>query len=273
MRFRFRGARYREAGVRDVVRMALNYLWDWIYRAGLSKKQVKNTLLSLVNCDVGSRTAGVIPESLLSQVAKLMSSQGWNCGDLADAIDDALETPPPGYRWSTDKFGHTTLVKVRSDAIEQPIVKGKRFLDDVFIGAWWTTSNPRGSANRQLKNYIKRKGGAIFWNEKIPDQTGRQYGAFIITPIDEAELVSEPLCDFADRIEREGGGEYRLSAIKMAGIAEHRPVKVSDQIWVGCIRSIKFNWKYNLDDLLNKRVEQFKNSPEYRKLIEEIRAR
>lgn len=251
--------------------MALRGLWDWIYRAGLSKQQIRNFILGLVNCDIGSRTAGILPEDLVKQIAGILSSQEWNCGDFVNALDDALEHPPPGFRWKTDKFGHTVLIKVRSEVSEQPIVKGKRFADDVFIGAWWTTYRPTASANRRLQNFIKRQDGSVFWNEKLEDG-GRQYGAFIIVDEAGADYVAEQLCNLANQVEGEGGGEYRLSAIKMIGIAEHREVRVSDQICLSCICSIKFNWKYNLDDLLNGRIEAFKQSPVYKKLISQIRA-
>lgn len=271
--FRYRAALYREAGVKDLARMILNYLWTWIYKAGLTKQQVLDWFQQILRCDVPERTADVIPTSLRDAIMKLMAQQSWNCGDLMMALEEEIEKPIPGYRWKSEtKTGRHVLVKVRSDIGERAVVRGKRFANDIFIGVWWTTQNPRGSANRRFQNQIKRENGAVFWNEKLPEG-GRQYGAFLIVPRNRADDTANVLCSFADEVDLEGSGEHRLSAISMAGIAEHREVRDSDQVWTGCIRSIKFNWQYSLPDLLNGRVEEFKTSKVYNDLISMIRSR
>ena len=269
--FRFRTALYREAGAADLARMVLGYIWTWIYKAGVTKQQVLDWFRHILRCDVGAKTAGIIPTDLRDTIMRLMADNQFNCGDFMMVLEEEIEKPISGYRWKADKFGHHTLVKVRSEVGEHAIVRGKRFADDLFIGVWWTTKTPRGSDNRKLQNHIKRRGGAVFWNEKLPDG-GRQYGAFLIVSRGESDVEANSLCSYVDHVDLEGGGEHRLSAISMAGIAEPREVRDSDQVWTGCIRSIKFNWKYTLPDLLNGRVEPFKKSKVYNSLLALIRA-
>jgi len=271
---RFRAALYREAGIADLARMVLNYLWDWIYRTGLTKQQVLDWFLQFLHCDVDQpRQADVIPTDLVNAIARIMANAEWNCGDFAVALEEALDGPPPGYRWKTGKFGHHVLVKVRSDVGEHAIVRGKRFADSIFLGAWWTTQEAKGPANQRLQRLVRKNSGAVFWNEKSKQDGGRQYGAFIIVDRSNGEEVANQLCSAADAADLEGGGEHRLSAISMAGIAEHRDVRTSDQVWVGCIRSIKFNWHHSLPDLLNGRIEEFQKAKPYQNLIEQLRER
>lgn len=260
---RFRTATYREAGARDLARMVLRYLWEWIYRAGLTKQQVLDWFQRILQCKVGDspRRADIIPTELRDAIARLLAQQNWNCGDFMNALSDALEDAPPGYRWKADKLGRHMLVKVRSDIGERAVVQGKRFADTIFIGIWWATGKPIGSANRRLQNYIKRQGGAIFWNERVkPDtldvlpQGGRQYGAFVLVDRRTGTDVANTLSSLAHQVDLEGSGQHRLSAISLAGIAEHREVRNSDQVFVGPIRSIKFNWEYTLPDVLNGRA-------------------
>jgi len=269
--FRFRSALYREAGAKDLARMVLGYLWSWIYRAGLTKEQVLDWFRSVLSCDVNQRSAGVIPTELRDAVMRLMAQQSWNCGDFMMALEEEIEKPVPGFRWKTEaKTGRHVLVKVRSDVGERAVVQGKRFADSIFVGIWWTTQNPKGSAHRKLWNQIKREGGSVFWNERLPDG-GRQYGAFVISSRDAVSGVADRLCRMTQDVDLEGGGEHRLSAISMAGVAEHREVRDSDQVWAGCIRSIKFTWEYSLPDLLNGRIEIFKKSKAYNNWISSIR--
>lgn len=272
--FWFRSAVYREAGVRDLARMVLGYLWDWIYRSGITKQQVLDWFRKILHCDIDQgRSAGIIPTELRDAIAKIMAAHEMNCGDFMVALEEELEKPIPGYRWKTErKFGRHVLVKVRSDIGERAIVRGKRFANSIFLGAWWETDNPKGSANRRLQNLVKREGGAIFWNERRPEG-GRQYGAFIIVERKDADETANRLCGAADAAALDGNGQHRLSAISMAGIAEHRDVRNSDQVWAGCIRSIKLNWEYSLPDLLNGRIEEFKSSKVYTDLIQMIRDR
>ena len=271
---RFRSALYREAGVQALARMVLGYLWDFIYRAGITKQQVLDWFLQFLHCDVDQpRQADVIPADLVNAIARIMAGAEWNCGDFAVALEEALDQPIAGYRWKAGKFGQHILVKVRSDVGEHAIVRGKRFADSIFIGAWWSTQEPKGSANQSLQRLIRKQGGATFWNEPRKQDGGRQYGAFVVVDRDNGEGVANQLCSAADAADLEGGGEHRLSAISMVGIAEHRDVRNSDQVWVGCIRSIKFNWEYSLPDLLNGRIEKFKRAKPYKKLIEQLRER
>lgn len=273
---RFRGALYREAGANDLAKMALGYLWRWIYRAGLTKRQVLDWFARLLRCDVrgaGLYTAGIVPTELRDAIARLMAQQQWNCGDFLEAITEELEKPMPGFRWQADKYGQHILVKVRSEIGERAIVQGKRFADSIFLGCWWTTDNPRDPANQAFQRFIRKQGGSVFWN-KPRQGGGRQYGAFLIVDRSSADTTANQLCDLSAEIEPARGEHgHRLSAISMVGIAEHRDVRESDQVWAGCIRSTKFNWKHSLPDLLNGRIDEFRSSKAYKKLQQELRER
>lgn len=264
----FRSALYREAGVRDFARMVVSHLWSWIYRSGVSREQIINWFQRFLRCDVPT-TAELLPQELVNTIARLMAGADWNCGDFVIALEEALERPPVGFRWRTDQLGRHYLAKVESDVQESAIIKGKRFADRIFIGAWWTTEAPRGQANQKLQRFIRGNDGAVFWNDK--SERGRQYGAFLIVDRNDGEGTANALCDLAIRVDLEGQGEHRLSAISMDGIAEHREVRNSDQVWVGCIRSIKFSWTHSLPDLLNGRIDEFRESREYNDLIRLLR--
>lgn len=266
----FRSAVYRTASVQSFAKMVVSHLWSWIYRAGVSREQILGWFQRFLRCDVPT-TAELLPQELVETIARLMAGAEWNCGDFIMALEEALELPPAGFRWRTDKLGRHYLTKVESDVQESAIVKGKRFADQIFIGIWWTTEAPRGQANQKLQRVIRSHGGAVFMNEK--SEHGRQYGAFLITDKSEGEVIATQLCDLTIRVDLEGQGEHRLSAISMDGIAEHREVRNSDQIWVGCIRSIKFNWFHSLPDLLNGRIDEFRTSREYNDLIRLLRER
>ena len=270
----FRSALYVEANAAALARMVLGYLWTWIFKTGLTKQQVLDWFLRLLHCDVDQpRRADIIPTDLVNAIARVMAGAEWNCGDFVVALEEALDNPVAGYRWKAGKHGHHVLVKVHSDVGEHAIVRGKRFADSIFIGTWWTTQEPKGSANQSLQRLVRKNSGAVFWNEKRKQDGGRQYGAFVIVDRANGEEVANQLCTTADAADLEGGGEHRLSAISMAGIAEHRDVRNSDQVWIGCIRSIKFNWRYSLPDLLNGRIEEFQKAKPYRNLITQLRER
>lgn len=289
---RIGGTLYRQAGVKDLAQLIVGYLWEWIYRTGISKQQVLDFFRKFDPRKwLRGRRGDALPDDLIQQVARLMSHTGIQMGDLFVELEKALDTPPPGYRWKVDRFGTETLVKVQQQGKEHPIVKGKRFANQVFFGAWWVTGLPKGRANQALQRLCRSNNGGVFWNQKIvagprgidtvpeSEQTwnvqipagGRQYGAFCIVDQDNADEASGQLKKAADAMAQEGGGEYRLSAISLNGPAEHRAVKASDQVHTRYIKSIKFNWKYNLTDLLNGRIAEFKNAEPLAKLVQLIR--
>jgi len=266
----FRSAIYRVASVQAFVRMVVNHLWSWIYRSGVSREQILGWFERFLHCDVPT-TAELLPQELVDTIARLMAGSEWNCGDFIMALEEALERPPAGFRWRTDRYGKHYLTKVESETQESAIIKGKRFANKIFVGVWWTTETPKAQANQKFQRFIRTNNGAVFWNEK--SERGRQYGAFLIVDRDVGESVANTLCELATRVDLEGQGEHRLSAISMDGVAEHREVRNSDQMWVGCIRSIKFNWLHSLPDLLNGRIDDFRNSREYQDLTRLLRER
>jgi len=266
----FRGAVYRTASLKQIAKVIVGYLWKWLARTGTTRQQLLSWFTKFLHCDTEQRTADILPTDIVQSIAKLMAKGGMNCGDFILELERALDHPPAGYRWKTDQYGHQILVSSKNETEEKAIVRGKRFKDKIFIGVWWKTFKASGKMSRRLQNTIKRNNGAVFWNVRLDDGS-RQYGGFVVADESDADPIADLICTAAAAADEEGGGEHRLSAISMDGIAEHREVRKSDQVWLGCIRSIKFNWKYNLTDLLNGRIAEFKNAEPYMNLIRSIR--
>lgn len=269
--FRFQQVVYRQAGVVDIARLVTSYLWQWLYRTGITKQQVLDFFASFdPRKYLKEHRGGLIPDEIKLAVAKLLASSGIEYGDFVRQLSDELDDPPPGFRWKTDRFGAETLVKVQSKAPEKALVRGKDFSDQVFIGVWWSTSLPKGKANQALQRYLRKHNGAVFWKVKV--EGGQQYGGFLMTPLASAKGVAIEVQQLTEGVVHESDGSYKLSAIRLDGPAEHRDVRSTDQIALPGINSIKYNDRYTLVDLLNGRIAEFKNATPYVKLIEQLRA-
>lgn len=251
---------YRVAGVRDVARLVVSYLWKWIYRLGLGKNQVIEWLWSLV--PKGEREAntrrltaatGVISDEMKVEISRILTHTGISLGDLVRYIVNEMDDPPPGYRWRKDPdTGDLRLIKHSYKGEEKAIHRGRRFENQVFVGVWWATRKPSGPTNRKIQAILRRNKGGVFFKEKPGEYT--DYYGYAIVPLGKETGLGQQLKTLADQVKDEGDGEYRLSAISLDALAERRKVTPEDVITLsGIYKSIKYNWELNLTDILNGR--------------------
>jgi len=353
---RYKRFLYREASTSDIAQQIVSFLWDWIYRSGISREQVESLLSrlftigqkiaripkSLLNAVKGlidkigrtetlnvikraisnfaknrwSKEADTLPEDIIipilqflskakielgefillldaavsndptpiletenlkipadlaSKVIGLLSEQSLDFVAFMSAVDDALDKPPPGYRWRVDETGKRVLARVgRKNTREPAIVRGKRFATSMFVGVWWQAEKNESYYTQAIENWLKNHNGGVFYVNYDDDYV--QYHGFAILD-EKEEFATYEICSLAANFKKLGGySDIRLSVISMIGIAEHRAVHLSDHKHFGCIRSAKYNWKYNINDVLNGRVVEYKNSGDYNKLISAIRA-
>ena len=252
-------------------------LWDWIYYLGLSQKEAVAWVKKLfpTSRHEAAGLPDVSPEEwqqYIEATRRLLSRTRIAMGDFQrEVIKEVSEGDPgPGYRWDMDSFGRRFLIKVRSEVEERGIVRGKDFRNRTLIGIWWTTKNPRGSPHRSLLSWIRKNGGNIFLNWTYPDG-GREYGGFVVVPSASAPGMAEQVFDRVEKATEDGDGEYRLSAVSLDALAEGKRIENSDKIRLPHINSIKFNWEYNLPDLLNGRVAEYKKEQEYQDLVQMLR--
>jgi hypothetical protein len=212
-------------------------------------------------------------EAYIEATRRLLSRTRIAMGDFQrEVIREVMDSDPgPGYRWDMDTFGRKFLVKVRSKVEERGLVRGKGFRDKTLIGIWWTTKNPRGSPHRSLVGWIRKNGGNLFLNWAYPDG-GREYGGFVIVPSASASGAAVQAFDRVEKATSDGDGEYRLSAVTLDALADGKRIENSDKVRLPNINSIKFNWEYNLPDLLNGRVAEYKKEKEYQDLVQMLRA-
>jgi len=281
----YKNACYVQAGgftLRSIANWVMGKLWEWIYRAGVSKKEVQAWITKTFSKSRLRQSAlpNLKPEEeseLVDTVARFMAQTGVMSGDFVRELLRLLDNPPDGYRWERDNFGRQRLIKVRSEIGEHGIVRGKGFRGKTLIGIWWTTKKPRGSAHRSLVDWIrKQEPGDIFLNWAIPGERGgmgggREYGGFIIVPTTSAPSYAEAVVDKVQKATEAGNGESRLSAVTLDGLSEGKRVENSDKIRLPGINSIKFNWDFNTPDLLNGRVAEYKKQQEYLDLVQMLR--
>ena len=213
-------------------------------------------------------------ESYIVATRRLLSRTRIAMGDFQrEVIREVMDGDPgPGYRWEMDTFGRRFLVKTRSKVEERGMVRGKDFRNRTLIGIWWTTKNPRGSPHRSLIGWIRKNDGNVFLNWAYPDG-GREYGGFVIVPSTSAPGTAEQAFNYVEKAIKDGeGDEYRLSAVTLDALADGKRIENSDKIRLPHINSIKFNWEYNLPDLLNGRVAEYKKEKEYQDLVQMLRA-
>lgn len=255
---RYRTAVYREAGVKDVAKWIGGKLFSWIYKLGLGKQQIIDWLKSLLPKENKSAASSYIPEELKLQMAKLLAGTGMVMGDLIQEIIKELDDPPPGFRWKKDpETGDLRLVKQSYKAPEKGLHWGKQFDGKIFVGCWWATDKPSGSANRKLQNLIKKLDGGIFNKKKTANYT--DYFGYTIVDAKDADAAGRQLQAAAKDVELEGDGEYRISAMRLDALAERRKLTSADVYRLtGIFKSIKYNDEINLDDLLMGRVRELK---------------
>jgi hypothetical protein len=302
LRLLYKGATYRSAWtVTALVQKILAPLWPWIAKLGLSPEDILSFFKQFFPTAQPSRQGAPapgfrnffakkpelrVPNFIKDNIALLLSTPvdspdgkkvqlSW--ADFVEALWQALEKPPTGYRWDKDSTGTYTL-HAAEGRTEKSLVQGPRFADTVFIGIWWTTKVPKSIENISLRAFIEMQGTAPYQDVygdvflKAPYEDKTQYGAFVVLPRMEAENMAQKVCLMTKAAAEKGDGEYRLSAIMLTGAADRREIRASDQVKLGCINSIKFNWEYNLPDLLMGRVTEYKNSGDMKTFLDELNA-
>jgi len=270
---RYADAYYRVAGVRDLAQIVASLLFRWISDAGISKQRILTWLGNLFRTEKLQEyrknryhdSSSLLPKDLVDQIAQVfseLSSEGVLWGDFVMELTRALDNPPQGYEWITQS-GQEYLVRKTARSREEFPVRGKRFIGRVLIGVWWATPNTRSSANRRLREFIQNN-GAIFYSKTNRSTGIREYGGFIVVPHVSAEGVGITLNSLCKKMAGDTG-YFHLSAVKLDGLAEPRPLKPSDQYHMRSIRSIKFNDEYTLPEIVNGQV------PEYRSLLQLLR--
>ena len=257
-RVRYRSAIYHEAGVRDIAKLAASYIFPWIYKLGLTKDQVVRWLKGLIPGRKSAALPSYIPDELKLQVAQLLAGTGMILGDVIRELIREMDTPPPGFRWKKDpETGDLRMVKHSYKGEEKGLHRGKKFEGKVFVGCWWATNKPSGKINRKLQATLRKAGGGVFYKIKVVDYT--DYYGWAIVPEAEAVALGPILLELCRQVIDEGMGEYRLSAMRLDGMAERRKLTSADVFRLtGIFKSIKYNDETNLDDLQQGRVREFK---------------
>lgn len=270
----YRGALYqrREASWLDTaVAWVLKPVWGLAAKLGWSKQDIKKAFSQAWRTVSRRADAVDLPDEIIEAVAEVLASRGILFADFMHALGQQLEHPPAGYRWRVDAFGSETLIKVGHETEESSLVRGERFRDAIFIGCWWTTNVPKGSANRKMQNLLHRLDGDTFWQAKYGETGLRQYGGFCVVPRLQADAAAQKICAAAEAVDQEGGGEHRLSAVSLIGAAMGREIQADDQVKLSCINSLKWNWRWNLTDLLMGRITDFRSSGKLDEFLTELR--
>ncbi len=269
----YRGCCYRFASgaATKAAQWFVSKLWKWIEKTGVTKSQVESWVTSLFSRQAA--IPNISPEDqevLVNLVAKTLSRAKLSSGDFVREVLKLLDKPPVGYRWEVDDWGEERLIKVRSDVQEHSVVRGKGFAGHVLIGVWWVNSKPKKAAHRSLVKFLRENRGNVFMSWDWPDG-GREYGGFVIVPDDYADAVAQGIKSRVQDAADPGEGNYRLSAISLDSVARGDQVINKDKVRLPGINSVKFNWTYNLPDVLNGRVQEWKKQKEYTDLVQMLR--
>ncbi len=269
-RFTLAGLVYKVAGWRDWVNVIANYLFAIIHRFKLTKEQVVEWLQRFVpSLKEGAVPAELIPDDLVKMMAEAMASINIPSGKFIQALIQRLDDPPPGFRWKVDDLGNHQLVKqVGRPSKEKPPTRGARFRDKAFVGVWWYTDDAKSRNHVRLRSEIRKQGGSIF--HKVKSDVGvTEYWGYAIVPSSEARFVGGDLLSFLEALkEEEGDRDFRLSAIDLSSLGNNEPVKASDVITAaGIFPSVKFNWEYNLPDVINGRLKDSKANAAVKQLL------
>lgn len=244
----------------DWVSTLARYFFSVIYETGLTKEQVVGWLEKLVKSSPSTQAAvlspTIIPQSLVKKLAEAMAAVDIDSGSFYQALIRSLNDPPPGFKWKVDDLGQHRLVKFSQEPVkEKALAKGKLYHNKAFVGVWWYTDNSKSSACVRLRNTLTRNNGAIFYKVKSGADVTEFFGG-CISKESRASQVGSELHHWAELLKsEEGPRDYRLSACSLSSLANHETVKASDTITIsGLFKSMKYNWEYNLPDLLNGRL-------------------
>ena len=252
------GLTYKVASWYDLVAMVANIFFGIIYKLGLTREQVVGWLENLLKTEE-AKTATVptqfVPDELVDQLAAAMARVDVPSGQFIQALIKRISTDPPsGYRWRKTDQG-TYLVKQKGPpSKERPPTRGKKFDDKAFVGVWWHTDNSRG-AHARLQAAIKKLGGTVFHRKRMGAGFTEYFAGFIV-PIDHVRDIGEDLAFFEEELVQDcPDAQLRLSAIDLSNLSENQPVLGHDAITIPRLfKSQKFNWEYNVQDLINGRV-------------------
>lgn len=272
---KYRGFRYRVANWLDqAVALLLRPLWGLISKMGWSRQDVIAVFTKAWKYLVGREAAAVeIPDEIFSSVANLLADRGVSYADFAQSLAKQLLHPPAGFRWDVDADGNEHLIRKRHETEEAVVVRGQRFHDAVFIGVWWTAGREGQGATKKMRNLLVKLNGGEFAQRPYPEDPGlKEYYGFAVVLRMFAEKAASAICAAANLLDQQGGGEHRLSAIMLTSAEEHREVRAEDQIKLGCINSIKLNWKWNLTDLLMGRIVDLRVSGDFEDFVKDLRA-
>lgn len=252
------GLRYKVAGWYDLVSMVANVFFGIIYRLGLTKEQVVGWLESLLEGEETTTAAvptQLVPDDLVDQLAAAMSQVDVPSGKFLQALIKKISTDPPaGYRWRKTDQG-TYLVKQKGPrSTERPVTRGKKFDGKAWVGVWWHTDVSKG-AHARLRSTIKRLGGTIFHRKRMGAGFTEYFAGFIV-PVDHVRDLGSELEHFEGALQQDSpDAQLRLSAIDLSKLSENQPVRGHDAITIPHLfKSQKFNWEFNVQDLINGRV-------------------
>ena len=269
---RWHGATYRVASVADLARVAASYLFKWVADTRISKQTLLSWLERLykrVSSGFsrvrGRDSSSILPDALVSQVVQVfstLSAKGVVWGDFIMELTAAIENPPDGYVWKV-RHGEEYLIKVEPKRARSPI-RGKRFSNSVLIGVWLTIPSAKSALLTKLRTFLKHNGGGFFYRGS--EGSDKAYGGFVTVHVLGAAGIGVAIRELCSKIEQEEGGTFHLSAVKLDGLAESRPLTDSDFFKIYAVADAQFNNQYSLIQVVNGQV------PEYAALKDMLRS-
>ena len=283
MIIRYGAALYRQAGVTDLARHVAQYLFRWLADAKISKQAIMGWLEKLYNTVAGEgrrrvhdSSSSLVPAYLVRHIAKVfseLSENGATFGDFVAELSTALDNPPKGYEWVV-RGGQEYLVRTEPRTKPTMPVRGKRFRGYVLVGVWWTTPLAKNRSNVQLRRFLQKNHGDVFYRHKDRATKLMEYGGFLVAPHISVEGLGIQLRDLGAAVASDGG-QYHLSAVRLDKLADLDPesgrakqLDTTDQFFTHSIKSIVFRPeppRYSLPSIVNGQV------PEYRGLLQQLR--
>jgi hypothetical protein len=273
---------YRQASVKDLARLVAQYLFKWLAEAQISKQTILAWLKGLyesVSAGPGrARESGssLVPSYLVKHIAKVfseLSAQGATFGDFVAELSSALDNPPKGYEWVI-REGKEYLVSTEPRNRATMPVRGKRFLGHVLVGVWWTTPDAKSKRNVQLRRFLEKNSGGVFYKRTDRMTKLREYGGFLVAPHISVEGLGIELLALAAAA-AEGGGQFHLSAVRLDKLSQTDPhtgrtlqLDTTDQFFTHSVKSVVFRPvepRSTLPSIVNGEVT------EYRGLLQMLR--
>ncbi len=263
---RFRGAIYRLAGVKDLAKLAASYLFDWIYYSHLTKEAAVEFLSKLNPREFLRKfkrtrerdSSSLISEDLVAKIAELYSQTDMAWGDFIMELTSALDNPPPGYDWVVIDGEHR-LVKEGAPRKSKPPVRGEKFAGYILLSIWWRTKKATGKPSRALQSLLRKRGG-IFHNSYNKADKTREYGGFVVLPKVSVEGIGLTARSLGESLlEANPDDQFQLSAVSLDKLAKEEKLDNSDRFFTHSVKSVKFNPKHTLVELVNGDAPEYKN--------------